>query len=535
MKNLLKVALAIFISILTLSGIGATILPVHAGTPLWVQHVQNYSGGISNTVRAYLDPAVIQARSSSAFTDTTAPTVTLNNVQMNNEPTPDLPQDETQVALNPSNPLVAVAAANDFVTGGLWIGHTTDGGKTWSNFRAAPTASTGRTCDGGGDPAVAFSVRDNAFYVAQLCFFFTNPISEVQLWKSTDNGVTWTKTAKGSTVFTNIVNGSVDGTLFYDKDLLAIDNNPSSPHFGRLYVTSIKFHFIDSLGFGDFCPVQVAFTDKVPTSNPRSATWTHVAVVPDLPLNGVGVSANQWALPVVDNQGGLDIAYAIESCNTGHDFAMFIQRSTDGGNIFTAPVQINFPTEFLDNPNPFDLLPDKNFRAPLSPSLAFNPVTKALEFVYQNNVNMTVSGADISFQQSKDYGATWSHAKTISITPSGAPAPNDQFEPWIAVDEKGNLHAIWYDNRNDPGNKLIQTFQAFSSNDGATWVNFNISTTAWNPDNSFFSCGCFIGDYTGLAASTTAIYPVWTDGRNSPGPPNGDTEIFTNLEIGGIQ
>jgi hypothetical protein len=100
------------------------------------------------------------------------------------------------------------------------------------------------------------------------------------------------------------------------------------------------------------------------------------------------------------------------------------------------------------------------------------------------------------------------------------------------VDEKGNLHAIWYDNRNDPGNKLIQTFQAFSSDDGTTWVNFNISTTAWNPDSSFFSCGCFIGDYTGLAASTTAIYPIWTDGRNSPGPPNGDTEIFTNVEIG---
>lgn len=535
MKNLHNLALAIFVTTLTLSGLGATVLPAHADTPLWVQHVRNYTGGISNTVRAYLDPAVIQARSSSAFTDTTTPTVTLNNVQMNNEPTPDLPEDETQVALNPSNPLIAVAAANDFVTGGLWIGHTTDGGQHWSNFRAAPTASTGTKCDGGGDPAVAFSVRDKAFYVAQLCFFFTNSVSEVQLWKSTDNGAIWTPTAKGSTVFTNIVNGSVDGTLFYDKDLLAIDNNPASPHFGRLYVTSIKFHFRDALGFGDFCPVQVSFTDKVPTSNPRSTTWTHVAVVPDLPLQGVGVSANQWALPIVDNQGGLDIAYAIESCNTGHDFTMFIQRSTDGGNTFTGPVQINFPTEFLDNPNPFDLLPNKSFRAPLSPSLAFNPVTKALEFVYQNNVNMAVSGADISFQQSKDYGATWSHAKTISITPSGAPAPNDQFEPWIAVDEKGNLHAIWYDNRNDPGNKLIQTFQAFSSDDGATWVNFNISTTAWNPDNSFFSCGCFIGDYTGLAASTTAIYPVWSDGRNSPGPPNGDTEIFTNLEIGGIQ
>src|SRR6266508_4421967 len=31
-------------------------------TPLWVKHVHLYPGGISNGVRAYLDPAVIQAQ-----------------------------------------------------------------------------------------------------------------------------------------------------------------------------------------------------------------------------------------------------------------------------------------------------------------------------------------------------------------------------------------------------------------------------------------------------------------------------------------
>jgi hypothetical protein len=27
------------------------------------------------------------------------------------------------------------------------------------------------------------------------------------------------------------------------------------------------------------------------------------------------------------------------------------------------------------------------------------------------------------------------------------------------------------------------------------------------------------------------VYPVWTDGRNTSGPPLGQTDIFTNVEI----
>ncbi|PYV66264.1 MAG: hypothetical protein DMG96_42925 [Acidobacteria bacterium] len=501
--------------------------PANAQTPLWVQHVKNFPGGISNGVRAHLDPAVARARSRIAASPSPAQP-TLNNLQMNDDPTPDLPQNETQVVLNPSDPMNAVSAANDFVTGGLWIGRTTDGGQHWSSFRAAPTSSKGETCFGG-DPALAFSVRDQAFYAAQLCFF---SFSEVQLWKSVDNGATWTPSALGSTVFTNIAaDGSVDGSLFFDKDLMAVDNNPSSPHYGRIYVTAIKFHLLAPSGRSDFCPVQLAHTDEVPTSNPRSAKWSRVSVVADAPFSDTGPSANQWALPLVDDQGGVDIAYASEDCNTAFDRGLFFKRSTDGGNTFGTTVQIDKPGQFADNPNPKDLLPAKKARLPLSPSLAFNPVTKSLEFVYQNNINRTISGADISFQQSQDYGATWSNANTISTTGNGDPAPNDQFFPWIAVDEGGDLHVIWYDNRNDPGNKLIETFQAFSANDGATWTNFNISTAPWNPDKGFFSCGCFIGDYNGLAASNEVIYPVWTDGRNSAGSPNGQTDIFTNIEI----
>ncbi len=161
----------------------------------------------------------------------------------------------------------------------------------------------------------------------------------------------------------------------------------------------------------------------------------------------------------------------------------------------------------------------------------FNPVDGSLNYIVQNNVNRSVSGADISFTKSFDYGVTWSDMTTVSVDRSGNPARNDQFFPWMDVDPTGNLHAIWFDNRDNPANRLIRTYQGYSATGGATWSNVNISTKPWNPNQSFFDTGDFIGDYNGLAVGDGVIYPIWTDGRNTPGPPDGDTDIWTNVEL----
>ena len=58
----------------------------------------------------------------------------------------------------------------------------------------------------------------------------------------------------------------------------------------------------------------------------------------------------------------------------------------------------------------------------------------------------------------------------------------------------------------------------------------NISTESWNPNQSFFDSGAFFGDYNGFAAAPGVMYPIWTDGRNTPGVPLGQTDIFTNVE-----
>ena len=190
------------------------------------------------------------------------------------------------------------------------------------------------------------------------------------------------------------------------------------------------------------------------------------------------------------------------------------------------------PGWFADNPNANDNLPGKgHVRFPNTPSFAYDATRGRLALIYQNNANRTVSGADISLQSSDDFGASWSAPKTISVKPNGTAAPRDQFFPAIGVDPSGMWFAIWQDTRLDPANHLISTFQGESSDGGQTWTNHLISTASFDPRKSFFTCGCFIGDYNQIAVSSELVLPAWTDGRGSPPKPAGDSNVWTNVEI----
>src|SRR5205823_5714803 len=108
--------------------------------PAWVLHVQKYPGGISNGVREMIAPeaAAARARIGSASPLAPAQATASLNVQMNDDSYPPLPQNETAVAASLTNPLVAVAAANDYVSGGVVVMRTSDGGRTWRSTRITP-------------------------------------------------------------------------------------------------------------------------------------------------------------------------------------------------------------------------------------------------------------------------------------------------------------------------------------------------------------------------------------------------------------
>jgi hypothetical protein len=289
-------------------------------------------------------------------------------------------------------------------------------------------------------------------------------------------------------------------------------------------------------GFSDYCPLQLSYTDSVNMANPSLTTFQHTAIQPDNPGgNGTGSSANQFFTPQVERNGALDVALMSENCNNSFDPHILFQRSTDGGQSFLpTAVQVDKPGQYMDflNAAKDDTLPPTSFRAPNTPSLAYDPVNGSLTFLYQNNINRAVSKADISFQRSTDGGQHWSNMRFLSVTKSGKPAPNDQFFPWAAAASNGNLYAIWFDRRQDPANIRINTWEARSANGGVTWTSRRISTRSWNPNLGFFSSGAFIGDYNGIAVSSTNVYPVWTDGRNTAIARTGigETDIFTDIE-----
>jgi len=508
-----------------------------AATPRWILHIQRYPGGISNGVRAMVSPAAMAARAANRHAGASAPVSSGSNVQMNTDSNPPLPQNETAVAVSLANPKIAVAAANDYVSGGNIVMRTTDGGRHWKSTRVVPFfRGTGDVCSGG-DPSVAYSRRDHVFYMGQLCFFRTLPFSEVQVYASRDNGKTWTpglEAARAATNF-NYQTGTVDTSTFNDKDYIAVDNTPTSPHYGRLYVGYTKFHMLPS-GFSDYCPLQLSYTDSVNMANPSLTTFQHTAIQPDNPGgNGTGDSANQYFTPQVERNGALDVAFMSENCNNSIDPHILFQRSTDGGQSFLPnAVRVDKPGQYMDfiDAAKDDTLPPTSFRAPNTPSLAYDPANGSLTFLYQNNINRPVSKADISYQRSTDGGQHWSNMRFLSVTKSGKPAPNDQFFPWIAAASNGNLYAIWFDRRQDPANININTWEARSANGGLTWTSRRISTRSWNPNHGFFSSGAFIGDYNGIAVSSTNVYPVWTDGRNTAIARTGigETDIFTDVE-----
>jgi len=519
----------------TLGLIAPQTVVARSAAPRWVLHVKRFSGGISNGVRFSLDPAVVRAQAGFSPRFAAPSKNHGGNVQMNSDSYPPMPQNEESVAYSTDNPKVAVAAANDYVSGGNIVMRTTDGGKHWSSTSVVPVFFPTRDGCSGGDPSVAYSSRDHAFYMSQLCFFRTQAPSEIQIYVSLDKGATWTPGRQAAVAATNYdaATDTVDGSIFNDKPYIAVDNNRHSRFYGRLYVSYTRFH-IAADGSSDSCPIRLSYTDDVPAVNPQLTTWTDKAVVPDdFGGTGVGESANQFSVPVVEKDGTLDVAYALEECNSSIDHGMRFQRSTNGGASFMKkPVKVNKPGQWKDNPDAADLLPTTAFRAPNTISLAYSPKTGTLAYVYTNYISGRANG-NIDVSLSHDGGMTWSNAKTISLE-NGKAARNNQFFPWIAADQRGRFVAVWLDRRQDPRNHKIGTFEARSTNDGRSWRNLRISTATWNPDIGFFTSGAFIGDYSGIAANTDVIYPVWTDGRDSAFAKTGigETDVFTDVEIG---
>ncbi len=425
---------------------------------------ENLSGSMTKAVTIEEQP-MIESNSSSTFNEIRIDSSSLN-------------QNETAICFNPLNPDNLVACFNDFRLGdfGVGYGFSTDGGNTWVD-----NIITSDTLIVAGDPSIVADLNGN-FYIGMMAAYETTSGSGsdagMYVARSTDGGRNWNDPIP---VF-------ILDEEMQDKPYLAIDNSLSI-YQNRVYMlwtswgsqTGIVSSYSEDQGLN--------FSDRVVVSDPGSS--------------GIGVS------PVVGSDGALYVAWIDYPQYT----RLILDKSMDGGLTFGTDTVIDEVTRIGT------VCPDTNRRS-LKDCVKVNSFPSlgvdTSNGFSQNNLYVTWADQrsgdpDILFSRSTDKGETWSDP--IRVNDDNFQNGIDQFFPWIAVNDQGYIFITFYDSRNDPDNWLIDTYLAFSTDGGISFLpNVRVSSISFDATVGFD--GQFFGDYNGITATTDYVYPCWTDSRN---------------------
>jgi hypothetical protein len=394
------------------------------------------------------------------------------------------PQDETPIALDPTNPDRLLSGANDYRNGDAQCGvyGSRDGGATWNDVGTGTLVFPGQAA---GDPSTAFNSSGTAFYA---CLGFTRgPLatatSEIFISSSTDLA---TITLRGFAVLTIAGDGDATYGYFNDKPFITIDNRAGSPHQGRIYVSWTRYKLRK---IGDTyveSPIVLSYSDN------GGVTWSSMKAVTPPALN-----SDQGSVPGVGPNGEVYVVF--ENFNTpGATNQVMVATSLDGGNTFADPVKVD---DVFDLP----LLTNTHFRNNSFPSIAICQSGN----VYVVWGDYRSGNADVLFSRSTDGAASWELSYVVNSDGSRA----DQFFPWITMGGDGVVHVAFLQRDDAPGNRLLNTWIATSFDNGSSFdPQVLVSSGPSDPNNDGFNGG-FIGDYIGVTGSPGVAHPAWTDTR----------------------
>ena len=440
-----------------------------------------------------------------------------------------LQQNEPSIAVHPANANFVAVGMNDVRTLGVsndaWQGLavSNNGGTTYTeslvpgypgDTSAAGLASPIRGNAAASDPWLGYDNFNNLFF-AFIAFQRTPPGKPLN---TTANALAVAKyslnPATGAVTYAKTVvleRGTVGLGQQEDKEALAVDNSPSSPFNGSVYVCWARFT-------GSQNHLTVVY------SHDHGETWATSRFVG--PKNNV--NNMQGCNLAVQPDGNVYVGYRTFDNNptvsNPNDSAIFAARSTNGGVTFATPVRVAAFTDYRQNAT------RTAFRTFSDVSMAADGNGVFIAWQGRNGTN----GSDVFISRSRTKGASWE----APVIPNDA-GVGHQLMPALAA-AGGTLSVIWYDSRSEPAftpagpvsgqcpaGATTQTSctgmdvyydQASTIAAGALAFGADLRVTdhSFNPDTygSIKAITPFIGDYVGLAATATNAYAVWTDNRD---------------------
>ncbi len=400
----------------------------------------------------------------------------LANVQVN-DPAADATarntQSETTLVLAGPNIIASYNDSGSTLAGAHFTGYavSTDAGGSFTDSGALPNSATGDA----GDPSLARSARTGTVFLSTLGF---NNGNQLQIFRSTDNGLTFSAPVNGAPGF--------PANHGLDKEWIAVDNTPG-PGYGNVYMAFVDFNGNN----GNIITTR---------STDDGLTWG--------PSAGTAIATGNFHQGAFVTVGADHAVYVFWLDQTAAPKRIRMRKSTDQGLTFAAPVTItNLLTTQVNGRLGLE------FRTNSFPQAFAHPSDPNKLYLTYNDDPAGADRGNIFFQQSNDGGATW----TAAVRINSDPGTNDQFTPALGIKPDGSALAItWYDRRCDTANRLIERWGRVGIISGTTvsfGPEFVINEKPFPPVFGLDPIvnTTYMGDYDQVVADNTHFYTTWGD------------------------
>jgi hypothetical protein len=410
---------------------------------------------------------------------------------------PNITQSETFIASNPDNPMQIVVAYNDsrgvnatpINISGASV--STDGGNTFVRLTRANGQSPFENTIG--DPVVLYNRSAATWHTIWLDRGCNPDDMGLGGYKST------TPWDPHSWIHYCIYNGTSD------RESGWADNNPSSPFYGRMYISWNDF--------GNGADLHVRYsTDNGLTWTNDSEVHTGFPFIRNVQITGDLITSELYIAGMDEMNGELPRAN-------------WFYRSIDGGDIWTNTyIGPTFPGPGRGVQGWFGVM----YTNPLywrhmgwGQPAAFNDV---VHYVYAARDTGNGDPGNVFYIRSTDRGVTFSAPFMLNTNTDATKA---QWQPSLSVAEDGSLLSVWYDERervasscqpSSPSRPCYRMWARRSPDNGATWLPdepFSDVVTPLPLQPDLHIVPQYAGDYDAASSMLNQHLHAWVDGRNA--------------------